>query len=88
MHKLTKLFFKKGVDNGKKVCIVRFKLMRAKQKTLIKNTMKTQDTTIGSITTREEAQRTADQWRNPEMGFHTQVIEKDGGYICRLVVND
>ena len=56
--------------------------------TQIKSTHKTQDTTVGSITTREEAQRTADHWRNPAKGFHTQVIEKDGGYICRLVVND
>jgi hypothetical protein len=49
--------------------------------------MKTLDTTVGSITTLEKATEIADKWRNPKYGYHTQVITKDGGYICRLVVN-
>ncbi len=47
----------------------------------------TQDTTVGHVTTLEKATETATQWHKPEIGYHTQVVTKDGGYICRLVVN-
>jgi phage baseplate assembly protein gpV len=49
--------------------------------------MKTMDTTVGHVTTLEKATETAKQWRKPEIGYHTQVVMKGGGYICRLVVN-
>jgi hypothetical protein len=46
------------------------------------------DSTIGHITTKEKAHELADQWRNPEIGYHTEVIRKNDGYIVRLVIND
>jgi phage baseplate assembly protein gpV len=49
--------------------------------------MKTLDTTVGGITTLEKATQTARKWHNPPLGYHTQVVTKDGGYVCRLVVN-
>ena len=49
--------------------------------------MKTLDTTVGEITTLEKATQTATKWHNPSLGYHTQVVTKGGGYICRLVVN-
>jgi len=49
--------------------------------------MKRLDTTVGSVTTKEKAQEIADAWRDPALGFHTQVIRKDFGWICRLIVN-
>ena len=49
--------------------------------------MKTMDTTVGYVTTLEKATETATQWHRPDLGYHTQVITKDGGYICRLVIN-
>jgi len=49
--------------------------------------MKTQDTTVGGITTFENATQTATKWHNPSLGYHTQVVTKGVGYICRLVVN-
>jgi hypothetical protein len=45
------------------------------------------DSTIGSITTKEKAQETAAQWRNPKLGYHTEVIKKKHGFIARLVIN-
>jgi hypothetical protein len=45
------------------------------------------DTTVGHVTTKENAQKTAQEWRNPSKGYHTQVIRKEFGFICRLVVN-
>jgi len=53
--------------------------------------MKTQDTTIGHATTKADAQRKADLWHNPSLGYHAQVVphkELEGLYICRLVIND
>jgi len=50
--------------------------------------MKTQDTTVGGITTKENAQRTAANWHNPKIGYHAQAVKKGKGYICRLVIND
>lgn len=50
--------------------------------------MKRFDSTIGAVTTKQKAQEIADAWRNPRMGFHTQVIRKNFGWICRLVVNN
>jgi len=52
-----------------------------------KKQMRTFDTTIGHITTKEKAVALANEWRNPSIGYHTQVIRKGSGYICRLVVN-
>ena len=49
--------------------------------------MKTTDTTVGHVTTLEKATETANKWHNPTLGYHAQVVTKDGGYICRLVVN-
>ena len=49
--------------------------------------MKTIDTTVGTITTLEHATETATEWHNPKLGYHTQVVAKGKGYICRLVVN-
>ena len=49
--------------------------------------MRTLDTTIGHVTTKEKAVALANKWRNPSIGYHTQVIRKGSGYICRLVVN-
>jgi hypothetical protein len=49
--------------------------------------MKTMDTTVGYVTTLEKATEIARQWHKPELGYHTQVVTKEGGYICRLVVN-
>ena len=40
------------------------------------------------VTTKEKAQEIADGWRNPKLGFHTQVIRKDFGWICRIVINN
>jgi len=51
------------------------------------NKIKRFDSTIGNVTTKEKAQKIADAWRNPEMGFHTQVVRKNFGYICRIVIN-
>jgi len=50
--------------------------------------MKRFDSTVGFVTTKEKAQETADAWRNPKLGFHTQVIRKDFGWICRIVINN
>jgi len=50
--------------------------------------MKTQDTTVGTITTKEKAAITAAQWHNPSLGYHAQVVAKDKGFIVRLVIND
>jgi hypothetical protein len=50
--------------------------------------MKTQDTTVGNITTKENAALTAANWHNPSLGYHAQVIAKNNGFICRLVIND
>tara|TARA_R110002153_G_scaffold100777_2_gene236812 strand:+ start:610 stop:762 length:153 start_codon:yes stop_codon:yes gene_type:complete len=50
--------------------------------------MKTQDTTVGSITSKENAERTAANWHSPKNGFHAQAVKKGEGYICRLVIND
>jgi hypothetical protein len=49
--------------------------------------MKTMDTTVGAVTTFEKATQTANKWHKPEIGYHAQVIAKDGGYICRIVIN-
>jgi len=49
--------------------------------------VKTMDTTVGCVTTLKKAKETARQWRRPDMGYHTEVISKDGGYICRVVIN-
>jgi|TARA_R100000482_G_scaffold98908_1_gene42726 hypothetical protein len=49
--------------------------------------MKRFDSTVGTVTTKEKAQEIADAWRNPKLGFHTQVIRKNFGYICRVVIN-
>ena len=49
--------------------------------------MKTMDTTVGYVTTLEKATETATQWHRPDLGYHTQVVTKDGGYICRVVIN-
>jgi len=49
--------------------------------------MKTIDATVGNITTLEQATKTAIEWYNPKLGYHTQVVSKGAGYICRLVVN-
>ena len=49
--------------------------------------MTTMDTTVGYVTTLEKATETATQWHRPELGYHTQVVTKDGGYICRVVIN-
>lgn len=51
------------------------------------NIQKRFDSTVGGVTTKQKAQEIADAWRNPKLGFHTQVIRKNFGYICRLVVN-
>ena len=51
------------------------------------NALKRFDSTVGGVTTKEKAQEIANAWRNPKMGFHTQVIRKNFGWICRLVVN-
>jgi hypothetical protein len=51
------------------------------------NILKRLDSTIGHVTTKEKAQEIADAWRNPKRGFHTQVIRKNFGYICRVVIN-
>ena len=50
--------------------------------------MKRHETTLTSITTKEKAQKLADLWRNPKLGYHTEVIRKKHGYIARLVIND
>ena len=50
--------------------------------------MKTQDTTVGSITSKENAERTAAYWHSPKHGFHAEAVKKGEGYICRLVIND
>jgi hypothetical protein len=50
--------------------------------------MKRFDSTVGSVTTKEKAQEIADAWRNTKLGFHTQVIRKDFGWICRIVINN
>jgi len=50
--------------------------------------MKRFDSTVGFVTTKEQAQEIADAWRNPKLGFHTQVIRKDFGWICRIVINN
>tara|TARA_R100001463_G_scaffold53435_2_gene104450 strand:+ start:1561 stop:1755 length:195 start_codon:yes stop_codon:yes gene_type:complete len=50
--------------------------------------MKRFELTIGSITTKEKAQEIADQWRNPRLGYHTEVIRKKHGFITRLVINN
>jgi len=49
--------------------------------------MKRFESTVGFVTTKEKAQEIADGWRNPKLGFHTQVIRKDFGWICRIVIN-
>ena len=49
--------------------------------------MRTLETTVGHVTTKEKATALANQWRNPSIGYHTQVIRKGNGYICSLVVN-
>jgi hypothetical protein len=51
------------------------------------NIQKRFDSTVGGVTTKAKAQEIADAWRNPKLGFHTQVIRKNFGWICRLVVN-
>lgn len=51
------------------------------------NEMKRFDSTVGNVTTKEKAQKIADSWRNPALGYHTQVIRKNFGYICRIVIN-
>lgn len=51
------------------------------------HTLKRFDSTIGSVTTKEKAQEIADSWRDTKRGFHTQVIRKNFGYICRIVIN-
>tara|TARA_R110000764_G_scaffold195691_1_gene280870 strand:+ start:433 stop:630 length:198 start_codon:yes stop_codon:yes gene_type:complete len=63
-----------------------FKGFNPNQHTL--HTMKTQDTTVGTITTKENAALTAAHWHNPRLGYHAQVIAKNNGFICRLVIND
>lgn len=45
------------------------------------------ETTVGSVTTKENAQYVAERWNNPEAGFHAQAVKKDSGYIVRLVIN-
>jgi len=45
------------------------------------------DSTVGYVTTKEKAHEIANAWRNPKLGFHTQVIKRDFGWICRIVVN-
>ncbi len=49
--------------------------------------MKRFDSTIGNITTKEKAHELANQWRDPKLGYHTEVIKKNAGYIVRLVIN-
>jgi len=63
--------------------------MSEKDKIIIKNhDMKTQDITVGSITSKENAERTAVNWHRPKDGYHAQAVKKGEGYICRLVIND
>jgi hypothetical protein len=50
--------------------------------------MNTRETTIGQVTSKEEAEATAWIWYSPSLGFHTQVVAKDNGFIVRLVIND
>ena len=49
--------------------------------------MNTLDTTISKPSTKEKAQEIAEQWRNPRLGFHTEVIRKNFAYVVRLVIN-
>lgn len=49
--------------------------------------MKSTETTVGYITTKENAAKTASNWNNPAMGYHAQAVKKGHGYICRVVIN-
>jgi len=55
---------------------------------LAKHTKITKEFTAGHKTTRAKAQATAAEWNNPETGYHAQVIALNGGFICRVVVNN
>lgn len=50
---------------------------------------KTKCFTVGRPSSKDEAHKIADQWRNPEMGYHTEYFEDEesGKWIVRLVVN-
>jgi len=44
--------------------------------------------TIGCPTNKKQAVKTAEKWRNPKIGYHTQVIKQNGLWKVRLVIND
>jgi hypothetical protein len=46
------------------------------------------ENTVGNITNKEQAEKKAQRWHNPEMGYHAKAVRKGSGYIVRLVINN